>query len=555
MCQETYESIFQKLRNAMKTKLKFLSILSFALLLAACEEKLPNIKGRYQGSQITGSSKVQLIGQIPDLTSLGKTKVSIFKLYPTLASSSGEQYSIVILDEKTVELEAPQLPQNGVRLRLHKNNCATGSTESQDISLCLDQGALDLVFAHKSEPEKSTAIHLVRDDSLPSVETNKTYSLDELVGRAKYLNYSSAQDAEKVFQAKQNIGVTRGNLLPRLNLKSLIGVFLEDFLPAVGTTLPFLFPSNWFHWKVSKELYQAEKNSFASLRGNIMNSIEELYYLILRDQWVLDRLRKHLAWMKETQEGLKREEAVGILPQGTADYFGTSIALLERDRINFETLVRTHYSQLAQATALPPINGIRELVPVEFPALDHVTPIDSSDFYKEAKEKSYEITSLNFLLKSAQYSQEAISYSFFDLDETSGIGFGTPYQIEVAKSKQHEIQRKVEEVISLIELKSSFVETEHNQALESYRVATSGLNSIEKRLKWLIDRHLQGDGTMDENEFVDQLIDLQYNIISFSADQATAIQGWRMAKAKMDRLLLKGYYSDLLAALPEEPKE
>ena len=534
---------------------KLISIFSLTLLLAACEDgDLPKLQGRYQGVQVTRTQKIQVITQVPEFASVGKAKVSIFKIYPTLAMATGDQYSILILDKKTLELKAPQLPPAGVRLSLDKN-CATGSNGSQEVSTCWADGKLDFVLTDNSDPEKSVTINLIKDDTLPPIDKNRFYSLDELTGRAKYINYSVSQEAERVFQAKLNIGVARGNLLPRLNLKSLVGIFTGDYLSAVGTVLPFLFPSNWFNWKISKELYQAQRNSFASLRGNEMNSVEGLFYLILRDQIVLERLKKHIAWMKQTQEGLRREEAVGTVPEGAADYFGTSIALMERDRINFETLVRIQYGQLAQGTALPPIEGIAGLVPVVFPPLDNEKPIDPADFYKDAQDKSYEVKSLNFLLQAAKYAKQEIYFSFFDMEGNNGIGFGTPYQIRVAKSQQNEIKKKTDETLSLIELKSSLVTTEYNQALESYRVATSSLRSTEKRLKWIIDRHLQGDGKMDENEFVDQLIDLQYKIISFAADQATSIQVWLMAKSKVNRLLLAGYYSDLEAALPDEPRE
>jgi len=534
---------------------KFFTALSVTLLLAGCKDgELPELQGRYQGIQTTGSQKIQVITQVPEFSTVGKAKISIFKIYPTLPTAPGDQYSILILDKKTVELKAPQLPPLGIRLTLNKT-CANGSSGSQEVSTCWSDGKLDFVLTDRSNPNKSVTINLVKDDSLPPLDKNRIYSIDELTGRAKYINYSVAQEAERVFQAKLNIGVARGNLLPKLNLKSLVGIFTGDYLSAVGTVLPFLFPSNWFNWKISKELYQAQKNSFASLRGNEMNTVEGLYYLILRDQIVLERLKKHIDWMKQTQEGLRREEAVGTVPGGAADYFGTSVALLERDRINFETLIRTQYGQLSQATALPPIQGIAGLVPVAFPPLDNIQPIDPADFYKDAQNKSYEVKSLNFLLQAAKYAKSEIYFSFFDMEGTNGIGFGTPYQIKVAKSQQNEIKKKTDETLSLIELKSSLVTMEYNQALESYRLATSSLKSTEKRLKWVIDRHLQGDGTIDENEFVDQIIDLQYKIMSFAADQATSIQVWLMAKAKINRLLLAGYYSDLEAALPEEPKK
>lgn len=126
---------FKKLTH-LKQKTKLFFILSFTLLLVACEDELPKLKGRYQGVQITGFQKVQVIAQMPDFSTVGKENVSIFKIYPTLVNAPGDQYSIHIrLDKKRVEFHAPQLLSGSLRLALHKN-CATGSNESQDVSAC-----------------------------------------------------------------------------------------------------------------------------------------------------------------------------------------------------------------------------------------------------------------------------------------------------------------------------------------------------------------------------------------------------------------------------------
>jgi hypothetical protein len=538
-----------------RMRFRILSVVSLISVLSACNDRdIPQLKGRYQGFSTTGSVQTQVIAQIPEFTTQGKTKIVIFKIYPTLASAAGEQYSLTVFEKGEIELRAPQIPSGSVRLHLN-NNCATGSLASQEISTCWEPGKLRLTINETANLDKSTTVDLTLDESLPPMAMSRSYSLDELVGRAKFINYSVSQEAERLFQAKKNIGVARGNLLPKLSLKALIGVATGDYLSAVGTVLPFLFPGNWYKWEASKDLYQAEKSSFASLRGNEMNMVEGLYYLVLRDQVVLEQLKAHIAWLKQIQATMLRSEQVGTLPSGTADYFGTSIASLERDRIGFESLVKIQYGQLAQATALPVIGGISSLAPVAFSDLSKVSPLDPSVFYKTAQDKSYEVKSLGFLLQAAKHSQQESYYDFFNLEGTNGLGFGTPYQIQVSQSQQSEINKKTNETMSLIELQSAMVASDFNSALESYQLALAGKSTTEKRLNWLMSRLLQGDGAIDVEEFVNQLTDLQFKRIGFIADQATSIQMWLMASAKLNRLLLAGYYSDLEAAIPEEPKE
>lgn len=530
-----------------------LKLLALSLLLVSCKDSnLPKLKGRYQGSMMIGSVKTQVVAQVPDFKKEKKIRTLTFKVYPTLATAVGVQYIFNIIDNETIELKSSQIYTGSANLNLD-NNCIKGKSEPQFISACWEQNKFSLTITDKLNPEKSILVNLNLDNNLAPLEANKILTVDELVGRAKFNNYSVAEESERVFQAQKNIGAARGNLLPKLSLKSLIGLATGDYVSAVETVLPFLFPANWYRWEASKELYQAEKTSFASMRGNEMNMVEGLYYIILRDQQVLERLKKHIIWMKQIQESIFQAEKVGTIVSGTADYFGTNIAVLEKDRINFEALIKMQYSQIAQASALSPINGIGGLVPVAVTDLASVEAIDPAAFYKEAQEKSFEVKSLGFLLNAAKLSQKEIYFNFFDLDGNAGIGFGTRYQILVSKSQQEEINKKAEETKSLIELQSSMVANEYNQALDGYQLASSSKKSAEKRMNFLISRLLQGDGSLNSEEFVNELTDIQFKIMGFSADLATSTQLWLMARSKLNRLLLKSYYTDLEAALPDEP--
>ncbi|MBC7539418.1 MAG: TolC family protein [Bacteriovorax sp.] len=530
-------------------------MLALTWILTSCKDgNLPNLNGRYQGFMTIGNARTQIVAQVPDFKKESKVRTLTFKIYPTLASSAGNQYSLTILDKETIELKSSQIYSGSANLNLNSDkNCVKGTAAPQTIIACWEQNKFTLSINDKLNPEKSILINLNLDKNLAPLEANKILSIDELVGRAKFNNYTVTEESERVFQAQKSIGVARGNLLPKLSLKSLLGLATGDYVSAVGTVLPFLFPGNWYKWEASKELYQAEKTSFATLRGNEMNMVEGLYYIILRDQQVLERLKKHITWMKQIQDTIKQSEKVGTVTQGTADYFGLNIGILERDKINFEALIKIQYAQLAEASALSPINGIAGLIAISVPDLSGMDALDPSTFFKEAQDYSYELKSLGFLLKAAKTSQKEIYFNFFDLEGNNGIGFGTHSQILVSKSQQEEISKKIDETKSLIELQSSMVANEYNQALDSYQLAESNKNTSLKRFNWLISRLLQGDGAIDSEEFVNELTDIQNKIIGFTADEATSAQMWLMAKSKLNRLMLKGYYSDLEAALPDEP--
>ncbi len=538
----------------MKNEIIFKTILlklpalfsTFVLLIACNNKELPDLKGRYQGTLKSPNETTQLVAQIPDFISTSDSKVLSFKIFQTLGTAKGNEYRMIVINEKTLQLNAPFLSSSGVLLT-RKGNCAT----SKDILFCWSKGKIDL----KVNFQESIELHLVRDNKLPPLHDpniqRQTYSLDELVGRSKFLNYTVSQEAERVLQAKQNIGVARGNLLPKLHIRAVIGIFTGDYLSIIGSALPFIFPSNWYRWEQSKAIFEAQKKSFASLRGNEINFIEGLFYLILRDQTVLSELKKHITWMNEIKEGLIKEELIGTIPIGTADYFSTNITLLEKDQAELEKLIQNQYGELAQAVALPPLNGILELAPIKLPSLDGISSIQGADFFKNAQNKAFEIKTLKALYKAAQNIDGEIAFGFLDPEGNSGLGFGTASSFRVSKSRQNEIQKKIDEVSSLLELRSSQVATEYNLELQNYAIAEKGLAAIERRITWLINRHLNGSGEEDETEFVDQLVELQFKRMGFIADKASSIYAWLMAKARLDRLLLKGFYSSLEEGLPQ----
>lgn len=555
----------QRARVTMNLRFALKAILLFAAapLLSSCNDKeLPDLKGRYQGKQSAAGEAMQVVAELPAFASVDKTKVLRFRVYQTLGSATGLEYKLTVLNEKTIRLSTPALGNiPATEQNLAKaGSCATAvGPRQENFTLCWAKGKLDLEVTPKGDTRPLVALHIQRDNTLPPLDgrvgQGQPYTLDELVGRARFLNYAVSQEAERVYQARENIKVARGNLLPKLNVKAIVGIFTGDYVSAVGTFLPFLFPSNWYRFVASKALFEAERKSFASLRGNEMNAVEHIFYLVQRDQAVFQLLDKHVGWMRQTQQALAKEEEVGLLPTGTADYFGTTVRALEQDRTRMAALIRTQYGDLAHSVALPPMNGISQLGAIEFPSLDSEAPIRGEDFFREAQARSFEVKAVNALVKAASYLEGEVIFSFLDPEGSGGLGFGTPAALRVSKSRQAELMKKADELYSLVEQKSAQIAIEYNTSIDSYRLASSSLRSVQRRLDWLMNRHLTGDGTLDDNEFVDSLIDLQFKILELKAEQLSSSQTWIAAKSKLDRILLKGFYRDLEGATPQDPEK
>jgi hypothetical protein len=553
--------------SATKTRFynaaKLICLLAATAVLSSCNDKeLPDLKGRYQGKQAAATEVAQVVAELPAFASVNKTKILRFRVYQTLGSATGAEYTLTVLNEKSIRLTTP--PVAGIpamdQLLTKAGSCATAiGPRRESFTLCWSKGKLDLEVKSDGASQPLLALHIQRDNTLPPLDNRvgagQPYTLDELVGRARFLNYAVSQEAERVYQARENIKVARGNLLPKLNVKAIVGIFTGDYVSAVGTFLPFLFPSNWYRFAASKALFEAERKSFASLRGNEMSAVEHIFYLVQRDQAVPKLVDQHVTWMRQTQQALAKEEEVGLLPTGTADYFGTTVRALEQDRTRMAALIRTQYGDLAHSVALPPMNGIAGLGTVEFPPLDSEAPIRGEDFFREAQSRSFEVRAINALVKAAKYLEGEVIFSFLDPEGSGGIGFGTPAALRVSKSRQAELMKKGDELYSLIEQKSAQIAIEYNTSIESYQITSSGLRSVQRRLDWLMKRHLTGDGTLDDNEFVDSLIDLQFKILELKAEQLSSSQTWLAARSKLDRVLLRGFYRDLEGAVPEDPEK
>lgn len=524
-----------------------LKVVSFGLLftlLASCKHQFeaPN-QGRYTGIQSENDKNLQLVTWLPKIKSKDGRLLIDFIIYPILASAKGDSYQLII-NQNNIFFKSPIFPE-GINLEIKDNQCAEGVSETYKIKLCWEKNKFSINLESTNNSTSSKSLLFIQNDELSNLSDKKNYTLDELVGRSKFLNYMVRQEAERVFQAKESISSARKSLLPKLNLKSIAGIYTGDYLSAVGTLLPFIFPSNWFKVKIAKEMYEAQMNSFSSLKSNEMNSVETLYYLASRDQLVSNLLSQQIEMMNKVKEGLRLEESVGTIATGTADYFEQSITLIQRDKLNFDKFILNQLAQIAHTVSLPPIHGIDSLASVIIPDLDIVTPIDAENFSVQAQDKSFEIKSLKFLINAAKQSKKEIYYSFLDLDDNNGLGFATAEQLKISKSKIKELEIKIEETKSLVALKCEALANDYNQSLENYKLASKNLNTSKKRIDWLLKRHLQGDETLDEVEFIDQLVDLQFKMVEFSADQISSKYFWMIANANLNRILLKGFYENI----------
>lgn len=527
-------------------------------LLASCkDENLSQIGGYYQGELINGDGESQQITtRIPNLEDLPEDQYTKIEITPTLATAVPKAIwlryqdgSILIRSANTDERVTP--------LTI-KNNCAFGTSANTSVELCWNKSRLSLKYKSKNSKSVLSALYLRKADNLlppPGKENGASiYTLDELLGRTKFLNYSISQEAERVYQAKKQVTVAVGNLLPHFNTRDALAYATGGplgIIETVGDFLPFLFPSNWFKWIEAGHLANAERKSFASLRGNEMNAVENLFYLVQRDQSVFSILETHIEWLKKIHSAIEVKEQNAGIAKGSADLFSTVIVELAQDLEQLRFLLNQEFASLSHAVALPPISGISGLALIVIPDLALVTPIDPKNIYVEAQAKSYEVAALEYLVKASRNGIGERIFGFLDPTSDKNLGFGYPASIQIGKSRVAELQKRKNEIFSLVEKRSVDVASDFNASLRAYNLGSAGLKSSQAYLGLLLRELQSGDEILDRPEFLNLMIETSRKVLRFKSNLVSAQYSFMIAKSKIDRLLLSGYYQNLEAGIPQ----
>ena len=112
----------------------------------------------------------------------------------------------------------------------------------------------------------------------------KCLKLDDVIVQAKKNSFASRKKVEDLYQARKNIKVKVGSLLPGINtslgIDLTFGIINGEFINIIPSFLGFLVPDNWFRWKESKLFYMSEKYSFITLLANQVNTVENIFYTI-----------------------------------------------------------------------------------------------------------------------------------------------------------------------------------------------------------------------------------------------------------------------------------
>lgn len=431
-------------------------------------------------------------------------------------------------------------------LNFDKNDsCITSNEKGIKFNLCLDKNNMNLNFIDSYLESNSFKLIIKRSSDLSSLNNNQSsYNIEELLGRAKFLNFTLIQNAETVYRSKQNVKGALGNLLPHISTNDILGFATAGpvaFVSSVGNLVPFIFPSNWFQFKEAKELNIAEKLSYASLRGNVVNGVEGLLYIHVRNTALLNMLSNEISWLNNILSNIKLKEDAGAAPQGASEYFSMKVGTLDLDLEQIKLFVDMEGTEISHAVNLPMSSKFSINNPV-LPDLSEAKPIAADQCTLAISKKSFEIEALDHMIKASKYQTDERIFSILD-PNSGGLGFGTPSTIRIGQSYERELESQKEEMISILNKSCTDSTNERNSSLRSFRIADQYLKNAYKIREILSKRMLRGDSLSES--ILDELASNADDVLKYESQKYSALIQFVISEGKLNRLMLTGNYSNL----------
>lgn len=381
-------------------------------------------------------------------------------------------------------------------------------------------------------------------------------SITDVTSHVKKENYLVLEKAARVYQAKEQINVARGSLLPSLNVwklaKLITGIAnpagLVEMIPDIA---PFIVPNNWFRLEQANVLYDSEKEAYRALWANEIMTARSLYLKVLMDQDLHDVVAKNSKDLAELLEIAKTKEQVGLITPGTSKGIEIQMLAFREDQRNLDLLIRSEVSQLAYSAGLPVYEQI-QTVKVKFPDLSKAQPLNYFKLLPGAVGNSPEVKQLEHILRVIPSIRKESYFSFLgasnvsrgvaggifdDLPVNDGLGFGTGPTIRIVNSELYVFQIRKLGVEETVRRQLLLAVDGHNVNLDSYPDLSKRLSLAEEQIS-LMRTRLQMGQQVD-------LPDLMLAMNTRSVSQALLLElryKFMINQDKVARLLFEGDY-------------
>jgi outer membrane protein TolC len=278
--------------------------------------------------------------------------------------------------------------------------------------------------------------------------------LDDIVKKVSSTNYQVLGEAQKVYQAKESVRFSRGELLPSLNLWKIASAIVDPFTLISQDIAPFLVPANWFRLSQAEKLYLAEREGYRALWANELFTAKILFYQAHLDTQLAKKVESLGKDFKVILEIAELRQRLGGLQPGTAQEIRLKNLALEEDSMRLSQTLRDQSRQLAYVLGIPQTEGAT-LAEWAFPDPLQLPSIKPDDVLWRARSISPERRQHQHILEAIPALKGEIGFTilglasnsrgtaggvFDNIPVPSGLGFSTGPALRIAEAQKKRIE-------------------------------------------------------------------------------------------------------------------
>jgi hypothetical protein len=524
-------------------KLKFILVLLYSCITMACGPDLKDIEGRYYGKMVVAFDQQPILTKVfLDATSR-RDSVSI-NLYQSPSNQLLDTVTLkktLLSRDEQIRIDSNMLGgRRSVKVEI-EGTCATASPD-QDlfIDTCFSGESFTLTIKDsrtgKTINLQASKSGWASNNELPAGQ----YSLQQLAVFTKKNNIDTLIKAERVYQAREEMLLRRGNMFPNFNLGTILNS-LEGplaFASQIGNILPFLFPDNWLRLKAGTLLYHGELWAYKSFRANQLLILEGMYNLLLRDRNYSDLIKKHFERTQKIEALVVALAQQGEIPRPWVKLARLKVLEINEDQINIRKYLRQQNLSLQKLIGFTPNRQLISLIPLAAPKIDSSVIQDLSAAEVLALNDSLEIKQLQHLEQAARQLTKAAKWSWLNpnTDPRFNMGLGWRHAINIERAnikifslRQRDVEYAVHEQI--INIEGGIEDT-----VDQYSYALEGLDAAQAAY----------DASMamfQESEIsIFGVFEIAEELFKYQAKKRHIESTYLMLIAKLDRLMLRGLY-------------
>lgn len=498
--------------------------------------------GHYQGTLTrVASAKIEKLSVLADVEAEGSNGLKI-----SMTQESGVAILPIHLsavDSSTSEIQIEDLGKSKVQLTAE--SACWVSQAKNGVQVCLTPTAIKLSVSQEPGKEIYSLALEHSENAVPMpLETPQAFTVSQAVKRAFSMSFESRIEFQRSAQAKYLAKNAYQNLLPHFSLGTIATVAEMNpysLVGAIGDLAPFLLPSRWMHAQEQSDLSDAEKYALIVMRADTGVEVEALAYALGRDKEILKAYDDTLLQVDDLQKRVQWREKFGEFPQGTADNLLTTLHSLQSDRATLALNIDEQMAFVAQSLGMINPKGVSGLtLEADSLPIEQASPLNDEQIWQPASSGSFELKQMDSLIAAAQQVKDATLFEWIDPsgDPTAALGFGMGSALEIKSSQLEQVKVSREQVQAILLQKVTQSVLEYNHALEQYAQSKQDLDLQNKRVLSTLDQlRLSNDVNLIDlaTVFQDRM---RAQILLSSAHAA-----FRIHRAKIDRLLLKGLYS------------